>query len=55
MPATQQTRPKEVKLNFRSTPTEAEQLRQWAADQGTTVAAAIRAGLAIQGFKPKEN
>ena len=45
--------PRQSLLNFRATPGERQQMRQLAADQGTTLSDLIRRGLQSQGFEPQ--
>ena len=55
MPATDQaTTARRGLLTFRASAAEQEQLRQFAADKGTTLSDLIRHGLQLQGFKPPQ-
>jgi hypothetical protein len=53
MPATQQAGPKTTLMNFRATASEAQQLKQWAAEQDQTLSDLLRRGLQLQGFQPE--
>jgi len=55
MPATDQaTTARRGLLTFRASAAEQEQLRQFAADKGTTLSDLIRQGLQLQGFEPPQ-
>jgi hypothetical protein len=55
MPATDQaTTARRGLLTFRASAAEQKQLRQFAADKGTTLSDLIRHGLQLQGFKPPQ-
>jgi hypothetical protein len=55
MPATDQaTTARRGLLTFRASAAERDQLRQFAADKGTTLSDLIRQGLQLQGFEPPQ-
>ena len=55
MPVAQQAGPKTTLVNYRATASEAQQLKQWAAEQDQTLSDLLRRGLQLQGFQPQED
>lgn len=53
MPATSASANREAILNVRASVAEREQVRQFAAENGTTVSGLLRRGLELQGFKTR--
>ena len=53
MPVAQQAGPKTTLVNYRTTASEAQQLKQWAAEQDQTLSDLLRRGLQLQGFQPE--
>lgn len=51
MPATSASGDREAILNVRTSVAEREQVRRFAAENGTTVSGLLRRGLELQGFK----